>query len=106
MIKGGWFNLLFEPAGRWLLIKLIFIFFLYIYHFSLHVIFKQQVKGIFRYTSQQLRIWNEVATIFLIAIVMLATVKENMSVVWGLVGLLLFIVLLMSAIKIYKMLRK
>lgn len=106
LIKGGWNRLLFEPAGKWLLIKLIFVLFLYIYHFSLHKIFLQQLKGIFRYSSQQLRIWNEVATIFLIAIVMLAVVRENISVVWGLVGLLLFIVLLMSLIKIYKMLRK
>jgi putative membrane protein len=72
----------------------------------LHIIFKQELKGIFRYSSQQLRVWNELATIFLIAIVMLVVVKENISVVWGIVGLLLFIVLLMSAIKIYKMLRK
>jgi len=106
LIKGGWGNLLFEPAGRWLLIKLIFVLFLYVYHFSLHIIFKQELKGIFKYSSQQLRVWNELATIFLIAIVMLVVVKENMSVVWGMVGLLLFIVLLMSAIKIYKMLRK
>jgi len=88
------------------LIKLIFVLFLYVYHFSLHIIFKQELKGIFKYSSQQLRVWNELATIFLIAIVMLVVVKENMSVVWGMVGLLLFIVLLMSAIKIYKMLRK
>ena len=106
LIKGGWSQLLFEPAGKWLLIKLIFVLFLYLYHFSLHKIFLQQLKGIFRYSSQQLRIWNEVATIFLVAIVMLAIVRENISVVWGLVGLLLFIVLLMSSIKIYKMLRK
>ena len=106
LIKGAWLDLLFAPAGRWLLIKLIFVLFLYLYHFSLHTIFLQQLKGKFRYSSQQLRIWNEVATIFLIAIVMLAVVRENISVVWGLVGLLLFIVLLMSSIKIYKMLRK
>jgi putative membrane protein len=106
LIKSEWLNLLFEPAGRWLLMKLIFVLFLYLYHFSLHKIFLQQLKGIFRYSSQQLRIWNEVATIFLIAIVMLVVVRENISVVWGFVGLLLFIVLLMSSIKIYKMLRK
>ena len=106
LFKGGWADILFEPAGRWMLVKLIFVFFLYLYHFSLHKIYKQQVKGIFRYTSQQLRIWNEVATIFIIAIVMLAVVKQNMSVIWGLLGLVLFIVLLMSAIKIYKMIRE
>jgi len=64
------------------------------------------MNGEFKYTSQQLRIWNEVATIFLVAIVMLAVVKQSLSFVWGLVGLITFIVLLMSAIKIYKMLRK
>ena len=106
LIEGPWLDFLLEPAGRWLLIKLIFVFFLYLYHFSLHIIFKQQIKGVFKYSSQQLRIWNEVATIFLICIVMLVVVRENISVVWGLVGLVLFIVILMSAVRIYKMLRK
>jgi putative membrane protein len=46
-----------------------------------------------------------VATIFLIAIVMLAVVKQAISFVWGLVGLVLFIIVLMSAIRIYKMVR-
>jgi putative membrane protein len=101
----GWHQLIFEPEFRWLLIKLIFVLFLYVYHISLHVIFKQQVNGIFKYSSQQLRIWNEVATVFLIAIVLLVTVKQSISFVWGLIGLLLFIMLLMSAIKIYKSIR-
>ena len=106
LFQSGWAKLVFEPAGRWLLIKLIFVVFLYVYHFSLHVIFKQQVRGIFRYSSQQLRIWNEVATIFLIAIVMLVVVRENMSFVWGIIGLMGFIAVLMGAIKIYKILRQ
>ncbi|RTL57132.1 MAG: protoporphyrinogen IX oxidase [Sphingobacteriales bacterium] len=106
MINGNWTELVFKPEGKWLLIKLIFVVFLYAYHLSLHKIFKQQINGIFKYTSQQLRIWNEVATIFLITIVMLATVKQSMSFIWGLIGLILFIALLMSAIKIYKIVRK
>jgi len=106
MITGGWNKMILEPGGRWLLIKLFFVLFLYLYHFSLHRIYKQQMQGVFRYTSQQLRIWNEVATIFLIAIVMLATVKQGLSVVWGLLGLLLFVIVLMSALKIYKCIRQ
>ena len=105
LFMGHWQNTLFEESGRWLLLKLIFVVLLYIYFYSLHIIFKQQLKGIFRYKSQQLRIWNEVATIFLIAIVMLVVVKQAMSLVWGLVGLACFILLLLSAIKIYKTLR-
>ncbi|MBN8786121.1 MAG: CopD family protein [Terrimonas sp.] len=106
MVLSGYHKLLLQPEGSWLLIKLIFVLFLYIYFLIEHRIFLQQSKGIFRYTSQQLRIWNEIATIFLVAIVMLVVVKQNMSAVWGLVGLILFIIVLMSAIKIYKLLRK
>ncbi|QEC41864.1 CopD family protein [Pseudobacter ginsenosidimutans] len=99
----AWYQLGVFPD--WLKIKLLFVIGLFFYHGSLHVIAKQQWKGNFKYSGQQLRIWNEVATIFLVAIVMLVVVKENMSVVWGLLGLILFVVLLMSAIKIYKLVR-
>jgi len=104
LFKGGWADSF--RVQTWLHIKLTFVFFLYLYHFSLHMLFKQQAKGIFKYSSQQLRIWNEVATIFLVAIVMLAVVKQNMSFVWGILGLLAFIILLMSAIKLYKIIRE
>ena len=103
---GGWGPALFTESGRWLLVKLCFVVLLYAYHFSIHKIFKQQINGVFKYSSQQLRIWNEVATIFLVAIVMLATVKQSISFVWGLVGLVCFVVLLMSAVKIYKAIRE
>ena len=106
MFNGAWQNTLGDAAGKWLLIKLVFVFFLYGYHFSLHRIYKQQAAGIFKYSSQKLRVWNEVATIFLVPIVMLATVKSSLSWVWGLVGLVGFIIVLMSAIKIYKNLRR
>lgn len=106
MFQGSWQNTLTNVAGRWLLIKLCFVVLLYVYHFSLHAIYKQQSKGVFKYSSQQLRLWNEVATIFLIPIVMLATVKSSISWLWGLVGLVVFIIILMSAINIYKRLRK
>jgi len=109
LIFGPWVWYKFYTFGvlpQWLLIKLCFVAGLYAYFFTLHAIYKQQSKGIFKYSSQQLRIWNEVATIFLVAIVMLAVVKESMSWLWGIVGLLLFVIALMSAIKIYKLLRK
>jgi putative membrane protein len=40
-----------------------------------------------------------------VAIVMIVSVKQSISLVWGVIGLLLFIAILMSAIKIYKLLR-
>lgn len=105
LFMGNWQYGLLDAGSRWLLLKLIFVVFLYVYFYTLHVLFKQQVKGVFKYSSQQMRVWNEVATIFLIVIVMLVVVKQAMSLVWGIVGLACFIAVLMSAIKIYKTLR-
>ncbi len=95
----------FAETPQWLVIKLGFVILLYAYHISLHKLVKQQLRGVFRYTSQQLRIWNEVATILLVAIVMLVVVKQSLSAVWGIIGLIGFIILLLSAIKIYKIIR-
>ena len=111
ILFGGWIAWItsatyFSPVTQsWILIKLGFVAALYAYHFTLQRIYSDQMKGIFRFTSNLLRIWNEVATILLIAIVMLASVKESMSWVWGVVGLLLFTAVLISAIKIYKLIR-
>jgi len=105
LIFGGWMASLYGSIPQWLWVKLGFVAGLYVYHFTLQKIYADEMKGIFRYTSNQLRIWNEVATIFLIAIVMIVTVKDNMSWLWGIIGLVLFTVLLMSAIKIYKIIR-
>ena len=105
LIFGPWIWYLMGSFPQWLLIKLGFVIGLYAYHLTLHIIYRQQMRGVFKYSSQQLRIWNEVATIFLVAIVMLAVVKQNISVVWGIVGLIAFVILLMSAIKIYKLIR-
>jgi putative membrane protein len=107
LIFGPWMWYLYSrwQLINWLSIKLCFVAGLYAYHLTLHAIYRQQAQGIFKFSSGKLRIWNEVATIFLIAIVMLAVVKQGMSLVWGLLGLVLFVLLLMSAIRIYKLIR-
>ncbi len=86
----------------WLQIKLAFVAGLIIYHFICQNKMKQLAKGIFTWTSTQLRIWNEVATIFLFAIVFLAVLKDGISWIYGLVGLVIFTLIIMSAVKIYK----
>ncbi len=106
IIFGPWMWYLYGGMDTWLMIKLCFVVGLYAYHFTLHRLYKQQIAGIFKYSSGKLRIWNEVATIFLISIVMLAVVKQGISLVYGVLGLLLFVLLLMSAIKIYKQYRQ
>jgi putative membrane protein len=106
LVFGTWMLLMYNALPHWLWLKLIFVSGLYLYHFSLQHIFTRQMKGVFSYTSSQLRIWNEVATVFLIAIVMLVVVKQGISLVWGLTGLTMFVILLLTAIRIYKSVRK
>ncbi|MEJ8800562.1 CopD family protein [Pontibacter sp. H249] len=97
---------LYDPFPSWLIWKIAFVLGLYIYHFLCHKIFRQQQLGIIKYTSTQLRIWNEVATLFLISVVFLVVLKSALSMVWGIVGLILFSVVLMLAIRVYKRVRE
>lgn len=87
-------------------IKLSLVFFLYAYHFSLHTLFNQLKKGVVKYTSQQLRFWNEVATLFLISIVFIIVLKNALSMVWGLLGLLAVTLLIVGGMTLYKKYRK
>jgi putative membrane protein len=86
----------------WLHIKLTFVAGLLVYHFICQHKMNQMAKGIYKWTSTQLRIWNEVATIFLFAIVFLAVLKDAVNWIFGLIGLVLFAMIIMSAVKIYK----
>ena len=106
LIFGIWIGLLYGSMPMWLLVKLFFVLGLFMYHISLHSIFRQQQNKNFRWSSQQLRTWNEVATLFLISIVIIAVVKQLLSVVWGIVGLVAFSAVLLLAIKMYKKYRK
>lgn len=90
----------------WLWIKIAFVLGLYIYQFICHKIFLQLQNGIVRHTSQKLRVWNEVATIFLVSIVFLAILKNALSMLYGLSGLAVFTAILLLGIYIYKRKRK
>ncbi|WP_276497229.1 CopD family protein [Pontibacter litorisediminis] len=97
---------LYGSVPGWLVWKLSFVGGLYVYHFLCHAIFKQQQQGRIKYNSTQLRIWNEVATLFLISIVFLVVLKSSLSMLWGIIGLILFSAMLMLAIRIYKRVRE
>lgn len=95
----------FSTLPAWLCLKLTFIVGLFGYHVSLQLIYNQQINGIFKFSSKQLRVWNEVATVFLVAIVMLVVVKDSMSLLWGTLGLALVIAGLLLGIKLYQKIR-
>lgn len=90
----------------WMHIKLSFVLALYFYHYGCHVVFSQQQKGRVKYSPIKLRIWNEVATVLLFAIVFIVVLQSSLNWIWGVVGIILFGVLMMLGIKLYKKIRE
>jgi putative membrane protein len=90
----------------WMLVKLAFVLALYFYHGFCQNIYNKLQKDIIKYSTFKLRIFNEISTIILFAVVFLVTVKSAISWVWGVVGILLFGVLIMLGIKLYKRIRE
>jgi putative membrane protein len=90
----------------WLHVKLAFVAGLIGYHFLCQRIMKQLKRGIFTLSSFKLRLWNEVATIFLVAIVFTVVLKSAVDWAYGLLGLIVFSMVIMFAVKWYKGYRK
>lgn len=90
----------------WLWTKLGFVVGLFVYHLICHLMYSQLQKDVVKYSGQKLRIWNEVATLFLISIVFLVILKNTISMVWGMAGLIIFALILLAAINIYKKIRQ
>lgn len=103
---GIWLVSLYPGWPVWLITKIGLVILLTAYHISLHQIFILQKKGASIFSSFGFRLWNEVPTVFLIAIVMLVVVKQNISMLYGIGGMLLFILVLFLAIRIYKSIRE
>jgi putative membrane protein len=59
-----------------------------------------------KFSSTQIRFWNEVATLVLISIVFIIVLKNALSIVWGLAGLILVTLSITLGIKLYKKYRK
>lgn len=83
-------------------VKLAFVLALYLYQFSCHIIYKQLQRDEIKYSAFKLRLWNEVATIILFAVVFLVVLKSAINWVWGVIGIILVSVLLMIGVKFYK----
>ena len=86
-ITGPW--LLLQIPGYldqpWMHLKLSLVVLLYAYHLYCHKIFNEQQRDEYKLDSTQLRIWNEVATLFLFAIVFLVVCKSMIN--WTIYGL-------------------
>ena len=90
----------------WMHIKLTFVAGLIAYHFiSQQMMFKLRDEKL-NWTSNKLRMWNEVSTLILFAIVFLVVLKSSLNWIFGVLGLLGLSILLMILIKLYKKYRK
>ena len=104
IIFGGWmlWKIPSLLSQGYFILKLCFVGALILYHIQCHAILNQLKNDIVKYSSFKLRLWNEVATVLLVAIVFLIVLKTNTGIVWGMLGLIIFSATLMLAIKIYK----
>ncbi|MCH2043830.1 MAG: CopD family protein [Saprospiraceae bacterium] len=96
-----WFS-----ASAWLHWKLLLLAGLVAYHFYNLKIIKDFENGKESLTSTQFRMYNEIATLFLVAIVMLAVFKGSLNFFYAFFGLIGFTILLGMGIKLYKRIRE
>ena len=108
-VLAGLVMLYLSPAliqAPWLQVKLVFVLGLLIYHFICQrILFKLKQENN-NWSSIQLRLWNELATVILFAIVFIVVLKSATNWIYGLVSLILFSLMLMLAVKLYKRVRK
>ena len=90
----------------WMHIKLLFVVFLWMYHFKCLQFVKQKKKRTLKKTGSFFRIWNEGATIILFSVVFLVILKGTFNWIFGVVGLVGLALLLMMGIKLYKKIRE
>ncbi|HLS94662.1 putative membrane protein [Sphingobacterium allocomposti] len=90
----------------WMQMKLLFVAGLIFYHFKSQQLMHRLAAGSCTWTSSRLRMWNEVSTIILFAIVFLVILRSAVSWIYGVLGLVGLAMLLMVLIRLYKLYRK
>jgi protoporphyrinogen IX oxidase len=96
----------FWPLAPWLQIKLALVVGLVGYHLACHRLHARLQAGEAVWSSTAFRMWNEVATLFLVAIVFLVVLKDVRSLGVATVGLGLFAAGLMAGVLVYRRLRE
>lgn len=86
----------------WMRIKLVLLAVLVAYHFFCKKIVSDLKSGKNNFTSLHFRLLNEVPTLFLIAIVLLAVFKTNMNAFFIFGAVVLLAILFYVIVKIYK----
>ena len=93
-------------SESWMLVKLSFILALYLYHGYCHKIYKELQNNTIKHSTFKLRMFNEVPTVILFAVIFLVELQHSINWIWGVVGIILFGIILMLGIRIYKRIRE
>ena len=102
-----WLNgLAWLEANSWMIIKLVFLVALSLYHFWCGALIPKLEQRKLGISSFQFRMLNEVPTIFLVAIALLAVYKNSLDFIITFGGILLFGISLFLATKAYKRARE
>jgi protoporphyrinogen IX oxidase len=104
LIFGTWLIVLFPGylAQPWMHLKLFFILCLLLYQFFGQRVLTRLGNNPAAYSSFGMRLWNEVGTLLLVAIVFLVINRDAISWIWGSLGLIGLGVVIMLAAKVYK----
>ncbi len=108
VVFGTWMLILVPEYLQmpWMHVKLGFVALLLVYHFVCQSIMFNLAKGVFNWKSNSLRLFNEVATLGLVAIVFIVVKKNSLDWISGTIGFFAVAIGLMILIKIYKRMRK
>ena len=108
IIFGTWLLILVPQwiSESWMIVKLGFVILLILYHIKTHFIQKDLRNDIINYSSHFMRIWNEVSTLALFAIVFLVTLKNSINWIYSIISLICFTIFLVVFIKLYKKIRE
>ena len=90
----------------WMHVKLGFVVLLIAYQLKCQQIYTQLQNDTFKYSSNFMRLWNEVATLILFAVVFLVILKNAFNWIYGVLGIFLFSIIIMLGFKFYKRIRE
>ncbi|MBI5917129.1 MAG: CopD family protein [Bacteroidetes bacterium] len=99
LVEHGWEWL---RGNGWMQAKLVLLALLTGYHYACKGIIRKLEVGEVPFTSFQFRLLNEVPTLFLVAIVLLAVYRNSFNVWYALAGIFGFALLLFAGAKLYK----
>ncbi len=105
MVFGFWMYFLNLDAyfdKPWMLLKLVFVGVLFLYHLRCQQIYSNMQKNCHTGTSIKLRLFNEIATLLLFAIVFTVVLKSAGGLVWGMLWLVVLAAIIFLAVFIYK----